>query len=73
MTAHSDLATRQRAERAGATSYLTKPFALQDLAGSVVRPPRDVRPRLLTRPGPMVPPVGTPALARMRHFVRVGP
>ncbi|UFN44605.1 response regulator transcription factor [Nocardioides okcheonensis] len=35
VTAHSDLATRQRAERAGATSYLTKPFALQDLAGSV--------------------------------------
>lgn len=35
VTAFADMETRQDAERAGASSYLTKPFSLHDLAGCV--------------------------------------
>ena len=35
VTAYADRDTRQSAARAGASSYLTKPFSLNDLAGCV--------------------------------------
>ena len=35
VTAYADMDTRQSAERSGASSYLTKPFSLHDLAGCV--------------------------------------